>query len=229
MKSKDSVIGSVITTDKVRPKQVEHEGEVLLEMVYTVSDKSGKIKTQKTELGHSFLQNFIIALFGFFARYHCPDDDLVDTGGTSRTGSPTYSTSGPAYSDEVFDCNAPSTNDDFGVLIGTDDTAVDIADYALGAKIIEGSGSGQMNYGSHSTVSPVSDVGNTYSYAGITRTISNNSGASITVKEVGLVWSSYWDTSATRYFLLLREVLGSPISVADGEILTVTIRVKCFC
>lgn len=228
MKSKDSVIGSVLTADKLEPKRIEHEGEVLLEMNYKVADKDGNVKVDRTELGHSFLQNFLICLHGTFGRI-LPADDLVDTGGTSRTAALGTSTSAVNYSSTLFNCNAPSTNDDYGILIGTGNTAVDIADYALDTKIVEGSGSGQMNYGAHASVSPVSDVGNTYSYAGISRTISNNSGSGISVAEVGLAMMRFWDTTTNRYFLLLREVLGSPVSVGDGEILTVTIRVKCFC
>lgn len=228
MKSKDSVIGSVITSNKPKPQQIEHEGEVLLEMNYTVKDKKGNVVSERIELGHSFLQNFLICLYGTMGRM-LPTDDLVDTGGTTRVAALGQSSSAVSYSSAMFNCNSPSTNDDYGILIGTGNTAVDIADYALDTKIIEGSGSGQMNYGSHAVVAPVSDVGNTYSYSGISRTISNNSGAGISVAEVGLAMMRFWDTTQNRYFLLLREVLGSPVSVGDGEILTVTMRVKCFC
>jgi len=229
MKSKDSVIGSVITSNKPKPQQIEHEGEVLLEMNYVVKDRFGNVKEDRTELGHSFLQNFLICLYGTMGRIKPVNDDLVDTGGTARAAATSYSSSAVSYSSNTFNCNSPSTNDDYGILVGTGNTAVDIADYALDTKIIEGSGSGQMNYGSHAVVAPVSDVGNTYSYAGISRTISNNSGAGISVAEVGLAMMRFWDTTTNRYFLLLREVLGSPVSVGDGEILTVTMRVKCFC
>lgn len=120
------------------------------------------------------------------------------------------------------------TDDTHGILVGTGTTATDINDYALDTVVAEGTGAGQMEYGNHSIVNSTHD-GSTYSYAGITRTVANNSGGSIVVAEVGLVCNMDWDSSTNRYFLLLREVLGSTITVADTQTLTATVRIKCFC
>ncbi len=229
MKSKDSVIGSILTVDKVCPKPIETEGEVLLEMVYTISDKDGNVEHEQIETGHSFLSNFIKMLFCHMMYHHAPDTGsvvtLTDTGGTVRTGNQVY---GDDIASNFMDCNADVAIDYYGLLVGTGNTAVDIDDYALDAQVAEGTGSGQMEHSNHSIVNSTHD-GSTYSYAGITRTLSNNSGGSIVVKEVGLVTRMDWDSSSFRYFLLLREVLGSPLTVLDTEVLTVTIRIKCFC
>jgi len=104
---------------------------------------------------------------------------------------------------------------------------VDIEDYVLGTPVAEGGAATQMNYGNHAIVTPVSDAGNTYSYAGITRTIVNNSGGAITINEVGLVTAMEWANGDSN-ILLLREVLGAPVEVGDGLTLTVTIRIKCY-
>lgn len=210
-------------------KVAAKEGAVLLECEYVVSDpKTSKIHHQHTELGDSFVANFIKILAMQCSHHYAMDtgsaQTLKDTGGSVRTGDDTYA----GNRTSVFDCNALVTDDTHGILVGTGDTAVDINDYVLDTPVAEGGSATQMNYGNHSVVVPADDE-STYSYAGITRTIVNNSGSAIEVAEIGLVACMRWDSSNLRYFLLLREVLGSAVEVGDGLTLTVTIRVKCFC
>lgn len=210
-------------------KVAAEEGSVLLECEYTVSDpKTGKIHYQHTELGDSFLANFIKILAHQCGWHYAMDvgaaTTLLDTSETARTGVPGYA----GITANVFDCNALVTDDTHGILVGVGDTAVDINDFELDDICAEGTGTDEVNYGNHSVVVPADD-GSTYSYAGLTRTIVNNSGSAITVAEIGLATSMDWDSATNRLFLLIREVLGAPVEVGDGLTLTVTIRVKCFC
>ena len=219
--------------ENAKPFRIEkvaaEEGAVLLECKYVVSDpKTGRIVHQHTELGDSFLANFIKALAMTCGAHHAMDtgsvQTLLDTGNTVRTGSEIYA-GGRALN--FFDCNALSTDNSHGIQVGTGTTAVDINDYVLDTLIAEGGGTTQMNYGNHSVVIPADD-GSTYSYAGITRTVVNNSGSQIDVAEIGLACNMDWDSATNRNFLLIREVLGAVVEVGNGLTLTVTIRIKCF-
>ena len=211
-------------------KVAAEEGAVLLECEYVVSDpETGQIFHQHTELGDSFVANFIKTLAMMCGGHHAMDTGTVttlkETDGTVITGTSIYV---GTSNGSLFDCNALSTDDSHGILVGTGTTATDINDYALATQIAEGGAATQMNYGGHSVVVPADDE-TTYSYAGITRTIVNNSGSAIDVAEVGLVYNSDLDSSTDRYIMILREVLGEAVEVGDGLTLTVTIRIKCFC
>ncbi|NVM22097.1 MAG: hypothetical protein HWN68_10005 [Desulfobacterales bacterium] len=224
---------SVINTSPkiriIKPKRLEKEGSVLLDIEYVVRDKDGNEVSRKQEYGDSFVANFIKILFCACMKHHAPDTGsvvtLTDTSNTVRTGSVIWA----AYNATgTYKCNALSGNDDYGLLVGTGITPTDINDYALDTKIEEGTGAGQMEYGNHSIVNSTHD-GSSYSYAGITRTVANNSGGSIVVAEVGLVCYMDWDSSTDRCFLLIREVLGTAVTVLDTQTLTATVRIKCYC
>ena len=226
-----SVIDADVRALKFSPEQIaERAGDVRLEIEYTVRNKDGSIAHQHTEEGDSFLSNFIKLLYCTMCLRANPSSGgsaitLTDTGGVARTGDVTYANLLSTY---FMRCNNVANNADWGILVGTGSTAVTINDYALAAKVAQGTGAGQMEYGNHSIVSSTHD-GSTYSYSGITRTVANNSGGAIVIAEVGLATSMYWDTATYRYFLLLREVLGSAVTVNTTQTLTATIRIKCYC
>ncbi len=220
---------------KVKPLVIEkvavQEGSVLLECEYVVSDAKGNVKHRQIEYGDSFLYNFLIILYCAMGRMFQPDTGSVLTVTDTSAATPTADqddcpcTINSAY--DLFDCNAVATDDTHGILVGTGSTAVDIEDYALAVVVAEGASATQLNYGNHAIVNSVSEVGNTYSYAGISRTIVNNSGSAITIAEVGLVANMEWANTKSK-ILLLREVLGATVEVGDGLTLTVTIRIKCY-
>jgi hypothetical protein len=219
----------------IRPnKKIDLEGAVALEFFFQVRNKDGKITHERLEQGHSFVANFIKLLYCTAMIHHAPYVDglaltLFDTGGTERSGHTSYAIQ--ALGSGMFAANASSGNDYSGIQVGTDDGTIltkDINNYQLGAKIAHGTGAGQLSYGDHSIV-PVTHDGASYSYAGITRSFSNGSGAGIDVKEIGLVTYMYWDYSTTRFFLLSRDILGTPVTVPDGQALTASIRCKCYC
>jgi hypothetical protein len=212
--------------------KIEQEGNVLLDMEYVVRDKDGKEVLRRQEYGDSFVANFIKILFCACGRHFAPDTGsvmtLTDTTNTARTGDEDNAPTTNMSLTQLFDCNATSGDDSHGLLVGTGTTATDIDDYALDTVVAEGTGAGQMEYGNHSIVASTHD-GSTNSYAGITRTVANNSGGSIVVAEVGLVCNMDWDTTTNRNFLLLREVLGTTVTVLDTQTLTATVRIKCYC
>jgi hypothetical protein len=221
----------------VPDKEVHLEGAVALELFFQVKDKDGKVTEERTEQGRSFLANFIKQLYCSMMANPEPAFEggtlqLVDTDGVAWTG--TNDALGANYGGLGYyfmRANAGTGFTSHGVLVGTDDGSIlpkDINNYALGAQIAHGTGAGQLSYGNSSIV-PVTHDGSSYSYAGITRSFSNGSGSGIDVKEIGLAAAFRWESGMDRYFLLARDILGTPITVPNGQALTGSIRIKCYC
>jgi len=237
----DAVIETNVEAGIIQPeRKIELEGAVVLDLVFTLRDKNGNVTNERFEQGHSFLANFIKLLYCNAMRHHAPYADgaalsLVDTGGTARAGSgaatAAFSVGSGGLHGCAFRANAGTGTTGWGILVGTDDGTIlpkDINNYALGAKIAHGTGSGELTYGDTSIV-PSTHDGASYSYAGITRSFSNGSGANIDVNEIGFATYFYWDTSTYRYFLLSRDILDTPVTVPDGQAMTASIRIRCYC
>lgn len=121
-----------------------------------------------------------------------------------------------------------------GVVIGTSATAFSVSQYNMQGLIAHGTGSGQMSYGS--MLIPADPTFSTPNITiNISRNISNNSGASITVREIGLKgYPAYAQASCTyngtysvscAEILYLRDVI-SDTSVGAGQVLNVTYILK---
>jgi len=181
----------------------EAEDELRIE----IRKRNGKFVSSNSFPVRSFLQNWAAAMYARFAN---TAGNIVKTDGNGMSEEPTYS-----------DVNAPAGNDDYGIWIGTDDgsiLALAPANYTLGGKIDHGNEAGQLNYALTEHV-PVAESGTDRVYK-ITRTFTNNSGDTITAKEVGLV------ASYKLYWMICRDLLDSeevPINavIADSEIASV--------
>jgi len=106
-----------------------------------------------------------------------------------------------------------------GIVIGTSDTPYAYDQYKLQSVINHGSSGGQMLYGIQSIDTPQSITGG-YRLV-LSRVFTNSSGASITVKEVGLHYQFY--IASSPYWITVmqaREVI-TPTAVANGQSLTV--------
>jgi hypothetical protein len=130
---------------------------------------------------------------------------LLDTSNTARVLS--FAGASGTYGGE-----APAGDTSAGILVGTSDTPVSLAQTNLLGLIANGTGAGQLSYGA--TVVEDLTIDTTY-YFKIIRTFTNNSGASITVREIGLFlkpreWS----------FMFARDVPTSPITIPNGSTLT---------
>jgi len=114
---------------------------------------------------------------------------------------------------------AGSGNANAGIVIGTNNTANSPSVYALASQIPNGTSSGQMQYGATSVASIVTS-GNTVSFQA-NRTFTNNSGASITVAEVGIYAEVIAYNNTAYYFALARDVLAAAVTVANTTPITV--------
>lgn len=139
---------------------------------------------------------------------------ITDTAGTPKTPS------GYSIDYHTLRCTAGAGNANYGIVVGRDNSPVDITDYALVSKCAHGTGANEFGYGGPVSFNLASDEESNTLIA--TRTFANNSGGSIVVKELGLI--VYNDTG---YFLILRDVIvGEGFTVLNTEELTINYKIK---
>lgn len=120
--------------------------------------------------------------------------------------------------------NAGIGDDTFGIVVGTNagTTPEDNENYKLDTKILHSAigDAGELNYQAVTFVAP-SVQGANIDFD-ITRTFLNETGVTITVKEIGIICKNITDT---KYHLMLRDVV-SDEAVLDGYTLTVVYTLR---
>jgi len=209
----------------------EKEKQLKIGLSYEVEvrDKNGKLISKQHGKSHSWLRQWIQILKGEFATRHgttvgSGNVSIYDETGSGRTYPPHTSGTPTAYYMQL------STLGDAGdvtqgIIVGGGDTPNSLTTYALASKIGHGTASGQLVYGAESVEDVINPSGMDLTFR-ITRTFTNNSGASVTVKEVGILVKKYDTSGYGRSFLIARDVLLSPSSVPDGATLTIRYTVK---
>jgi hypothetical protein len=123
--------------------------------------------------------------------------------------------------------NAADNDDTYGIVVGTGTASVTPTDYKLASQIPHGTGSGQLDYDTHTVTSSYTSSS---SYIQISRVFVNRSGSDVVVREVGLMARNYWkDRSAVRSdvkYMIARDVLPSPVTVKNLGSLTVRYRIS---
>lgn len=117
--------------------------------------------------------------------------------------------------------SATANTSNFGIVIGTGTTAESFESHNLAAKIVSGTASGQMSYGAGDAPTLSYDAGSKKWTAPLVRILNNNSGASIVVGEVGIVYDC-----AAAAFMFCRDVLASAVTVPNAGQLTVTYTIE---
>jgi hypothetical protein len=114
-----------------------------------------------------------------------------------------------------------------GIVVGSGSTPVDPTNYNLASMISHGTGSGQLDYDASAVTT---SFGGSSSYVELYRSFTNKSGASIVVREVGIIARDIWWSGSTAVynvnFLVARDVLPSPVTVPNLGTLTVRYRVS---
>ena len=139
---------------------------------------------------------------------------------TAATGIYVTKTDGTTFSLSLsyyWDLKAPSGNTTYGPMVGTGITTPQITNYTLGAKIAHGTGSGQLVYGA--TAMPNPATSGSSRFWNVSRSFTNSSGASITVNEIGLVAKT-----SSYYFMIARDVLGTGVAIANGQVGTLNYK-----
>lgn len=197
-------------------------------------EKGGQVLQDTREEGHSWVRN---AWNAFFAAVAAAKGDgsgsfgagYMTTKETNGTVDSSSSYQVQLYNNYYTGSNywAAAGNHSHGILVGTSDTAFSVEDFFLGSRIDNGTGEGQFEYQQVDNPYPSYDSG--IWTRSLSRVFYNNSGGSITVKEVGLVcYTSFggWFKGAGTYNLVSREVLDTPVVVANTAMLTVTYEIS---
>jgi len=95
--------------------------------------------------------------------------------------------------------------DAYGIVVGTGDTAVDNEDIILDVQLTEGSALGEISHG-EGTVGAAGVQGANVDML-LSRDFTNNTGAAISIKEVGV-----YARSGSRNFCIIRDLVG-PVNV----------------
>jgi len=175
-----------------------------------VRDRHGEIVSRERRRSHSFLKQWNQLVYVQFSQASI---SITDKDGVARDCVPHV----------CFEMNGPAGNLNWGIVVGTGDTAVTINDYSLETLIAEGAGANQMNYNACGVADYAVSPPNC-SFI-VSRAVINNSGSLITVKESGLNCRC-WDT-VSRYMCGVRDIFGTPQDVPNGGSIIVdyTIRV----
>lgn len=178
-----------------------------------VTDKNGKVK-RKTRWKKSkswnigFLQHLqfmMIHAYGVVAQ----TITIADITNTARTFGPATT----AY-DYFLSAYGADNDGSYGIVLGTGVTAVGNTDYKLATIIAHGTGSEQLDYGS-SSFTAAAVVGANVDMI-LSRAFYNGSGATITVKEMGIYVDSYSTDGVVHAFLICRDLIAA-VDILDTE------------
>lgn len=114
-----------------------------------------------------------------------------------------------------FSILADIGNDTQGIVAGTDATAVAITNYKLGTRIAHGTAATQLQYGVQEMLTPFTQSGSD-AYFEFRRTLTNNSGSTIVLKEVGVYTQFY----ASYLCCVERTLVDQSIPNTNGATLT---------
>lgn len=227
-----------------------HMGPATLATVtLEIADKFGNVEQRIEMKSNSFVRNYYNGL-AYSAIFKSPynstetavgtfgdgvDTPIKDTGGTLRgvasSGGTTATSSfaWPGYSQSSMYPNlnsgiaAPAGVSTYGIVLGTSDTAESFSSYAMGAQIAHGTSTGRMNYAAQTALASFTFTSGTKKLTAThTRTFTNVSGATITVKEIGFILRFGVGTNSDLKALIIRDLLASPADVETGKTLTVT-------
>jgi hypothetical protein len=102
------------------------------------------------------------------------------------------------------------------IVVGSGTAKPTINDTGLESQIGNGTGAGQLQYGSDSLTKPVANTNTNTGSMTWNKSFTNGSGGNVTVSEVG----AYISAGANTYFIL-HDLLPSPITLSPNQVLTV--------
>lgn len=164
---------------------------------------SGFVKAQSPVMNWYILQMFTTGYPTEDVTFGYGKLCLRDTGGTLRNNTANTAQYGRTNGSWIT-YNSGAGNNNYGIFVGTSNTAWDMLQYNLQSKCAEGAGANQLNYGATTKVSTV--------YTGASkkwetlwrRSATNNSGADIDCYEMGFICQALL-VAATYNCLVFRE------------------------
>lgn len=214
----------VRTDEKVKKLFVPGEFGAVLD--WEVRDKNGIVIVHGIKKSESFVRQFMDLLLVKF--WNLPESNIMQVRDIANTLQDICN------SIQVFGCDAPIGDVNYGIIVGMGVGAPTITDYVIGAIIAHDAGAhgvNTMQYGAVTFGAPASDP--TTSQFTITRNFANATVAAITVNEIALyvraltplcIAAAIGDNYAFRYFMTIRDVIAGGIVVGIGQTLTVNYR-----
>lgn len=232
--------------DKVEEKRFEDLGKACRELKvpappaifidFEVTDKDGNVILTDRQRGHSWTRNFYNYLLSAIAG--------AAGGGSNNFGAGYVSVKTIGGAVRYFDAylcvpytsssialgafiNGSVGDNTFGIQIGVADSGFSPEHYTLSSLIAHGNGAAQVSYTAHTPAVCTYDstAGSEKFTAAYKRFFNNNSGATITVKETGIVGYMLGFYPNPEKILLERSVLSPTIDVVNGAQLAVTYNI----
>jgi len=195
-----------------------------MKLFYQLEKFGNKHKKYKKTQAKSFVKSFLYALYTHYMNLSCVASDVNNVPRTfqkSGFANPFLVTAigGNGYMTTNYD-NSPVLYYYNGIIVGTGNTAVASTDYFLQTYILNGVTSGKLEYCGNSFTAPV--VSAPSASFTMNRIFRNSSGGDITIKEIGISSASECIGNTWYSFLIVRDVLGVPVTMANGDYLKVT-------
>ena len=106
------------------------------------------------------------------------------------------------------------------IVVGSGTAKPTINDRGLESQIGNGTGAGQLQYGTDSLTTPVANTNTNTASMTWSKSFTNGSGGNVTVSEVGAYINVNTSSGSTTYFIL-HDLLPSPITLSPNQVLTV--------
>lgn len=178
-----------------------------------ITDRNGKLITDKTRESESFVIGFLGLLEGI----------IRGSAGASTVkdilGSDEDFPDGSNDAGYIFKLAANDDSDTFGIIVGTGNTPPTNTDFVIETKIDHGVAAGELDYNAVGVVA-AAEVGDNIDLQ-VNRSFTNSSGGSITVEEIAIYAQATETGAAAKYLCIIRDVTGG-VAVANGQTLTVT-------
>jgi hypothetical protein len=192
-------------------------------------NKNMDLLYRDTERGHSWTRNFYNLMFAMLTDARTSGTNNFAEGYMSAknsAGSVTYNVDYHVQRTTYFVPGGGIVSNilasTYGIIVGTNAAAFSAEQYALQTVIAHGVATGNLYYHIMSGSDISYDAGTDTWTSKLNRFFENNSGGSITVAETGLYWYGYFFGTSQSYYMIERNVLGSSVAVANGEILKMT-------
>lgn len=166
---------------------------------WEIKSNDGKIRKTRRLKCHSFVFNFILLMEWLMAHTYSTTGDTVTFTDTASASQAIVN--GALDSNDFGGVESGTTDATYGMRVGTGTTAPTINDVGLQTPIAHGTGSGQLSHAA--TVVSAARVEGTSGKLLISRTFTNSSGGSITVRESGLIMAIL--NTAQKNVLIIHE------------------------
>ncbi|MFC1874644.1 hypothetical protein ACFLY3_00595 [Chloroflexota bacterium] len=197
-----------------------------------VRDKDGRVIKRQSQRCHSFGRNVYNYIFSHLVARNCPDVDFGAGHMSMRATSGTirHANYGAGIIAQMnFEGNGPNAGagvDDRGILVGSGTNPESFEGYFLQTQIDNGTGAGQLSHVASETPVYSYDAGTKTWTAELKRYFNNNSGGSIGVNELALVYYLERVVGTADKVLWSRDRLSSTVTIPNTGQLRVTYTIR---